>query len=255
MTQAVQSTSQTIARRLEQLILDGTLVAGKKIPSERQLSERLTVSRSIIREALKELKGRGVIETRHGQGSFVTGMVPSVDETSPLLHLFKDHPRTLYDLLEVREQLESLAASLAAERATNEDLFRIRQAYFAMEQSSHDKMNPVDIARRDHAFHQAISEASHNPVLVHTLHSLMQLMLSSVLASVNNLYNRELHKQKIDQHHRQILDAIMDRDPIAAGEAAKHHLKDVRERLREIERQEQRLIRSATWEADLKREL
>ena len=99
------------------MILDGSLAPEKKMPSERQLAARLGVSRAIVREALHELHGRGMIETRHGKGSFVACVVPPVEESSPLMLAFSDNARTLYDLFEVREQLEGQAAALAAEPA------------------------------------------------------------------------------------------------------------------------------------------
>ena len=75
MEQERVSVTQAIAHRLEQIILDGTLKPGQKIPSERRLSSRLGVSRSLVREALHALQGRGVIITQHGKGSFVRTMV------------------------------------------------------------------------------------------------------------------------------------------------------------------------------------
>lgn len=240
--------SSAIARRLEQLILDGTLLPGKKIPSERQLSERLGVSRTILREALKELRGRGLIETRQGQGSVVTGLVPRQDTDSPLAYLFNDHPRTLYDLLEVRELLEGQAAYMAATRGTEQDFHRITHAFNAIDQAPPAQANPMEAARLDHAFHQSICEASHNPVLVHTLQSLMQLMLNTVLASVNNLYHRGPYKEQIDRHHRQIYHAVIGRRPEWARKAAIAHIRNIRERLLEIEQEEQRLDRSGGWE-------
>ncbi|MEO9588175.1 MAG: winged helix-turn-helix domain-containing protein, partial [Marinobacter sp.] len=72
--------AQEISYRLERLILDGGLAPEQKMPSERQLATRLGVSRAIIREALHELQGRGVIETRHGKGSFVARIVPGSEE-------------------------------------------------------------------------------------------------------------------------------------------------------------------------------
>lgn len=145
--------SQDISYRLERLILDGGLAPEQKIPSERQLAERLQVSRSVIREALHELQGRGFIETRHGKGSFVSSMVRGADgfnEPGPLMHLFTGHPRTLYDLLEVREQLEGQAACLAAQRATSLDHHKITKAFRALEST-----DPLSNARPDHGFHQA----------------------------------------------------------------------------------------------------
>lgn len=242
-----ESLSSSIARRLEQLILDGTLKPEKKIPSERQLAQRLNVSRSILREALKELRGRGLIETRHGQGTRVTGLVPDLANSHPLLYLFRDHPRTLYDLLEVRELLEGQAAYMAALRGNEQDLHRITHAFNAINNNS-AAISPAVAAQLDHAFHQSIYEASHNPVLVHTLQNLMQLMLSTVLASVNNLYHHAPYKEQIDKHHQQIYKAILERKPELARKAATAHIKNIRERLHELEAEGLRLDRSGGWE-------
>lgn len=242
------SLASSIARRLEQLILDGTLKPGKKIPSERQLSERLGVSRSILREALKELRGRGLIDTRHGQGTVVTGLVPDVTSSHPLLYLFRDHPRTLYDLLEVRELLEGQAAYMAALRGSAQDLHRITHAFNAMDIEQAQRLDPKTAAALDHAFHQSIYDAAHNPVLVHTLQNLMQLMRQTVLASVNHLYHNTSHKEQIDKHHKQLYMALIARKPEAARKAATAHIKNIRERLLELEEDGLRLDRSSGWE-------
>lgn len=233
--------AQDVSFRLEQLILDGGLVPGQKMASERQLAARLGVSRAIIREALHELQGRGVIETRHGKGSFVARIVP-VDEgdngDSPLQQLFNGHPRTLYDLLEVREQLEGQAAYLAAQRATDLDLHRITKAYEALEQT-----NPLTNADPDHSFHQAIVEASHNPVLMHVLSGLKNLMLLTVQASVVNLNPQEELRNTISRHHKRIYRAIMARKPQASKRIAMEHVRFVSDAMREIERQGTAIIR------------
>ncbi len=246
--------SEKIARHLEELILDGTLQPGDKVPSERQLCQRLAVSRPLIREALKELRGRGVIETSHGKGSFITGMLSQQQSQTPLSRLYDSHPRLLYDLLEVRELLESEAAWLAAERGSEKDFYKITKAYNAMSAEPEESRlsgtggaSRLAMAELDHAFHRAIYEASHNPVLVHTLQSLMQLMLNSVMASVSNLYHRNQAKQQIDKHHRQIFNAIIDRKPELAKKAAAEHIRNIRDRMLAIERQEQRLEREKIW--------
>lgn len=235
--------AQDISFRLEQLILDGGLAPEKKMPSERQLATRLGVSRAVIREALRELQGRGVIETHHGKGSFVSRIVSGNEENSddgPLLQMFAGHPRTLYDLLEVREQLEGQAAYLAALRATPQDLHKITKAFSALDQT-----DPLSNARPDHNFHQAIVEASHNPVLVHVLNGLKNLMLLTVQASVANLNPREEMRNKITSQHRRIYQAIMARKPDAAKRLATAHVRFVSESMRDIERQGTKLIRVA----------
>jgi len=243
---------QKVARRLEGLILDGTLPPGKKIPSERRLAEKLQFSRPLIREALKELRGRGIIETHHGKGSFVAEIVTAASDSDALNHLFRDHAETLYYLLEVRELLEGQAAYFAALRATEEDRHRISKAFNAMEnpESGEAKFN----ASLDHRFHQVICEASHNPVLVHTLQSLSRALLNSVLTSVNNLYHRREQRDKIVQHHRQIYRAIMDGEPEQAKMSASWHIRDIKNGLQDIEREEQRLIRAGLWSEDLNSE-
>jgi GntR family transcriptional activator of glc operon len=254
----VETHSMRVSRHLEELILDGTLQPGDKVPSERLLAQRLKVSRPTIREALKGLRGRGVIETRHGQGSFIIGMLSDVQNETPLARLYYSHPRLLYDLLEVRELLECEAARLAAERGTEKDFYKITKAYNAMsaepEALNEDTSTARDIgesrlykAQLDHDFHRTIYEASHNPVLVHTLQSLMQLMLNSVMASVSNLYHRDRQKQQIDKHHRQIYNAIIDRKPETAKKVAAEHIRNVRDRMLEIEREEQREERAKIW--------
>lgn len=242
--QQIVSTAQSIAAHLEQMILDGTLVPERRIPSERQLANRLGVSRSIVREALHELHGRGLIETRHGKGSFVTCVVPPLTPDSALLQTFTEQPRTLYDLFEVREQLEGQAAALAAERASDSDRYRIRQAFEAMQAA-----DPLTNAELDHAFHRSIAEASHNPVLQHVLNSLKRLMLNSVQAAVANLNPHKSFRQQIDKHHRQIYHAVISRQSGWARKAATAHVRHVSDSLRLIEAQEQRLIRAALDDA------
>lgn len=232
------STAREISYRIERLILDGGLSPGQKIPSERQLASRLEASRSVIREALHELQGRGVIETHHGRGSFVTGIVPGAQDESPLMHLFTEHPRTLYDLLEVREQLEGQAAFLAAQRADMRDRHRIRKAFEAMESA-----NPLSNARLDHGFHLAIVEASHNPVLVHILNGLKNLMLVTVQASVANLSPSEPLRTQIEHHHRRIFNAIMRGHSKAARQAAIAHVRYVSETMRTLEQQGSTIVR------------
>jgi GntR family transcriptional regulator, glc operon transcriptional activator len=234
-----------VAERIERLITDGVLKVGQALPSERRLCEKLGCSRSALREGLRVLRGLGVIETRHGQGSFVARLSAARD-VSPLMHLFSSQPRTLYDLLEVRALLESEAARLAALRGTTADFIMIRRRYEELvARQGHESETPAEEhARLDHDFHRAISEASHNPVLVHTLQSLSDLMLSSVFASVNNLYHRPAHKAVIDRQHQRLYQAVIERQPDKAGLIAREHINRVCEGFAEIEQEEQRLVRA-----------
>lgn len=238
-------TPDAVAARLEHLILDGVFRPGDLLPSERRMCERLGVSRTSLREGLRILRSKGIIVTRHGRGSEVAPLVAGHDD-GPLLHLFRDHPRTLYDLLEVRSLLEAESASLAAERATLADRVLIQRRYEEMvEHVESGRIDVERLAHLDHAFHLAICQASHNPVLVHTLQSLTDLLLSSVFASVKNLYHREVPRQMINRQHTRLYRAVMEGKPQAARRAAHDHLAGIEAQLREIEAEDQRLERSA----------
>ncbi|MDX3877341.1 transcriptional regulator GlcC [Achromobacter denitrificans] len=231
-----------VAERIERLILDGVLKAGQALPSERRLTEKLGVSRTALREGLKLLRAREIIHTSQGKGSFVA-QISKVD-AGPLMHLFNSQPRTLYDLLEVRSLLEAESARLAAIRGTEADFIMIRRRYDEMVAAQGMDTDTTKHAHLDHAFHLAICEASHNPVLVHTLQSLTDLLLGSVFACVNNLYHREPEKRQIDRQHTRLFNAVTGRQPEQARKAAADHVDSVRQSLSDIEQEEQRLVRA-----------
>jgi GntR family transcriptional activator of glc operon len=232
-----------VASQIEKLIIDSAQKPGQRLPSERSLMQRLGVSRSALREGLEILRARGVIATQHGRGSFVANLMQA-PSSRPMLHMLKTQPRTLYDLLEVREFLESESSRLAAERGTLGDYSIITQRYEELVMAQDRPTDTATHARLDHAFHLAICEAAHNPVLVHTLSSLNELMLSSVFASLSNLYHRQSQKKKIDRHHARLYNAVTRKMPQAAYRAAQTHIRSIRSELLAIEQEEQRLILS-----------
>lgn len=242
-----ERTPDNVAAKLEQLILDGVIKPGQLLPSERRLCDKLNVSRASLREGLRVLRSKGIIDTRQGRGSVVAQLLPQRDD-SPLMHLFRDHPRTLYDLLEVRALLEGESAHLAALRGTPADRVIITRRYEEMADyvSGTDEVDVERLARLDHGFHLAICEASHNPVLVHTLQGLTDLLLSSVFASVKNLYHRPEPRNHInEQHHRLFQAVVEEQNPDLARQRALEHLDSIGTYLREIEAENERLVRSA----------
>jgi GntR family transcriptional regulator, glc operon transcriptional activator len=243
MNEAKRHLADVVVGRIERLIVDGVLTQGETLPSERRLTEKLGVSRTALREGLKILRARGLIETAQGRGSFVAQLT-SEPAQAPMMQLLSTQPRTLYDLLEVREMLETESARLAAMRGTDADHIMIRRRYEEMIAADTHAVDASTHARLDHAFHRAICEASHNPVLMHMLALVNDLMLSTVFASVNNLYHREPQKRAIDRQHARLYNAVTGRLPEQARRAASLHIKGVRESLVEIEQDEQRLIRS-----------
>lgn len=241
-----QRTPESVAAHLERLILDGIFRPGQLLPSERRMCERLGVSRASLREGLRILRSKGIIKTRQGRGSTVAPLL-SAQQQSPLMHLFRDHPRTLFDLLEVRALLEGESARLAASRGNPADQVLITRRYREMVDyvATTEPLDAEHLARLDHAFHLAICQASHNPVLVHTLQSLTDLLLSSVFASVKNLYHRPAPRKMINQQHARLHDAVVKGKPELARRVALEHLSSIGEALREIEAEDERLERSA----------
>ena len=207
--------TSSIEHRLEQLILDGDFSPGSQLP----------------------LQGRGIVRTQHGKGSFVSSILPEVEAESTLMHLFNDHARTVFDLFEVREHLEGQAAGLAAERATDKDMHRIRKAYEELTDcEAHGTQNR---AQCDYRFHRSITEASHNPILINILNSLNILIRQSVEMAVNNLGHRENYRQQLMKYHHQIFNAVISRQPDWAQKAASTHVRQSREALELIEREEE----------------
>ncbi|MDQ7730324.1 transcriptional regulator GlcC [Halomonas sp. SpR8] len=241
-----QRMPEHVATRLERLILDGVFRPGQLLPSERRLCERLGVSRASLREGLRILRSKGIIDTRQGHGSTVATLLP-VGNQSPLMHLFKDHPRTLFDLLEVRALLEGESAWLAASRGTSADRVLITRRYREMTDyaQSAEEIDVERLARLDHAFHLAVSQASHNPVLVHTLQSLTDLLLSSVFASVKHLYHLPAPRAMINHQHQQLHDAVVRGEAEQAKRVALEHLSSISQLLRDIDDENERLERSS----------
>lgn len=239
-------TPEHVAAKLEELILDGVFRPGQLLPSERRLCERLGVSRASLREGLRILRSKAIINTRQGHGSTVASLLP-MHQQSPLMHLFKDHPRTLFDLLEVRALLEGESAYLAARRGTAMDRVLITRRYRELAEyaARPEAIDVEQLARLDHAFHLAISQASHNPVLVHTLQSLTDLLLSSVFASVKHLYHRPGPREMINQQHARLHDMVISGDAEQARCIALEHLTSISELLRDVEAEHDRLERSA----------
>ena len=235
--------ADVVCERIERLIVDGVLKVGQALPSERRLTEKLGVSRTALREGLKLLRAKGIIETAHGKGSYVA-QLSGQGSTSALMHLFSSQPRTLYDLFEVRSLLEGESARLAALRGTEADFMLIRRSYEALLAAHEQPLTASEHAHLDHAFHLAICEASHNPVLVQTLRSLTDLLLNSVFASVNNLYHRDVQKRQIDRQHARLYNAVTGRMPEQARKAAIAHIQGICANLKEIEEEEQRLVRA-----------
>ncbi len=214
--------STAIVAQIEQLILRGVLRPGERLPPERDLAEKLGVSRPSLRDAIAQLQEDGLLEARAGAGVFVADVLGSAFAPS-LTRLFSRHDEAVFDYLSFRRDMEGLAAERAARLASDTDLEVISTVFEKME-AVHSKRNATDEARLDAQFHMAIIEASHNVIMLHMMRSMYELLREGVFYNRQVMFRQRTTRQAILDQHRRIRDALRARDPDAARGAVEAHL-------------------------------
>ena len=216
---------QQVVQRVEESILLGRLKPGQKLPSERELASYLGVSRIVVREAIKTLAEKGLVEILPGKGTFIAQ--PSFDNVTETLELFLRtragaEGRVLYDnLWEVRELLEVHIAGLAAERATPEHVRKMEEAVARMDEFLD---SPEEFIKADLEFHMSLAEATRNPVFLVLINSIVDLLQDSRRL----IFTVPGAPQRGQQGHRAVLESIRQKDPQKAREAMKRHVKQAR---------------------------
>lgn len=214
--------SQGVVRQIELLILRGILRPGERLPAERELSERLGVSRPSLREALAELQAAGLLTSRAGAGVYVADVLGS-PFSGPLVRLFATHDEAVFDYIAFRRDMEGLAAERAARLGSDADL-EVIAAIFAKMEAAHAKRNPGDEAALDADFHLAIIEASHNVVMLHMMRSMYQLLREGVFYNRQVMFRQRTTRDTLLGQHRAINEALHAREPAAARAAVEAHL-------------------------------
>jgi GntR family transcriptional repressor for pyruvate dehydrogenase complex len=222
-----------VVRQVETLVLEGVLRPGDRLPAERDLARILDISRPTLRQALAELEEKGLLEARHGGGTYVAQVMRSVF-AEPIIGLFASHPRATGDYLEFRAEVEAVAARLAAERATPADKAILSRVIEAMH-AAHELDDPAEEARLDVEFHIAIVDASHNIVLIQTLRSIYNLLVHGVFYNRTTLYRLPGGRQRLMGQHEAIFKAIMAADGAGASSAVHAHLDYVRQAMHDAE--------------------
>ncbi len=227
--QKVQSEklSHAVVRQIELLILRGILRPGERLPSERELSEKLGVSRPSLREAVAELQEAGLLETKAGAGIFVAEVLGSAFSPA-LVSLFSTHDEAVFDYIGFRRDLEGLASERAATYGSDTDL-KVVQTIFDKMEAAHSKRNPADEAALDAEFHLSIIEASHNLIMLHLMRSMYQLLREGVFYNRQVMFKQRTTRDQLLNQHRAINDALQARDPAAARAAIEAHLDYVEE--------------------------
>jgi len=235
--------SDVIAKRLESMILEGSLAPGQKMPPERELAQQFEVSRPSLREALQKLEAKGLVVRKQGGGTFISNDI-GLSFVDPLTQLFQSHGEFNYDLLEFRHALEEVAAHYAALRATPADHKIIEHRYQEWLTIHESRKGYKEEAEKDWHFHLSIAEASHNAVLLHSMRALFSLFKQTIANNLEHLYTREERRHEIKEQHAAIKDAVIQGDPKAAQQAVNEHLAFVEETLQQSARVESHSQRS-----------
>lgn len=208
-----------ICRKMVGHLIRGDWQAGERIPAERELSQRLNVGRSSLREALKALEIMGMIETRLGEGTYVCKRSRFL--SAPLLWaITSSSAPDAHELVEARVLIETELAGLAAERSTPANLKTMAEQIVLMENSIDD---PMPFANADVEFHIAIGEAAKNNILVNALRLIRNLLHQWVLQSLA----APGIPRKASHQHKQIFAAIAARKRDAARKAMRTHLNEM----------------------------
>ncbi|WP_430465185.1 FadR/GntR family transcriptional regulator [Tabrizicola sp.] len=219
--------SHSVVQQVELLILRGILRPGERLPSERELSERLGVSRPSLREAIAELQDRGLLIAKPNAGVFVADVLGSAFSPA-LIDLFSTHEDAVFDYVAFRRDMEGLAAERAAYFGSNTDLEVIDTIFRKME-AAHQKRDPTDEAELDANFHMAIIEASHNVVMLHMMRSMYDLLRQGVFYNRQMMFKNRTTRDLLLDQHRAINKGVQSRDPQAARAAVEAHMDYVKQ--------------------------
>ena len=228
--------SHGVIRQIEALILRGVLRPGERLPSERELSDRMGVSRPSLREALGDLQERGLLASRAGAGVFVADVLGSAFAPA-LVTLFATHDEAVFDYISFRRDMEGLAAERAARLASDTDL-KVINAIFEKMEAAHNKRNPAEEAHLDADFHLSIIEASHNIIMLHMMRSMYELLREGVFYNRSIMFKQRMTRDSLLDQHRIINTALQNRDPDGARKAVEAHLNFVETALSDQQRSE-----------------
>lgn len=220
------SLPEQTAEQISKLIVEQHLTSGDKLPSEFELAELLNVGRGTVREGVKLLVARNVLEIRRGKGTYIASNPGEVDD--PLgFAFYPDQLQLALDLVEVRKQMEPWVVRMAAERAAPEDLKALRETCTVVEQ---DILAERDHSKNDVLFHVAIAKCTHNLVVP----KLIPIVTYAVTLFVSLTEGRLKMQTLVD--HREILDSICDQNGERAAEAMVRHIEYNRAMLEEYKK-------------------
>lgn len=222
-----QKIYEQIVDQIGQLVAEGHLKPGDRLPSERELVERFQVSRASIREAISALEVMGLIEVRSGEGTYIRQV--NIDTVvAPLAWMLFIEKDTELELYEARKILEVQAAGLAAERIEEDELSEMFEALEVMRMDLKIQRLGEDA---DHRFHYAIARATHNKILVRLMNTISDTMRKTLKTSRSKLYEDRSTPEKLYKEHYSIYEAIKNHDVEKAQKLMLDHLVGVETQL------------------------
>lgn len=233
--------SDVITEQLESMIVDGRLLAGQKLPPERELAEKFAVSRPSLREAIQNMEAKGLLYRKQGGGTFVKRKLTTL-VSDPLLDLIAQRPETQFDLLEFRHALEGMAAYYAALRGQPEDYQHLQEALHALPKE--DESDKLVEAKALAEFYLIMAQASHNMVLLHVMRSMQSLLQENIRCNLEMLALNSKVGKEISLQRGKIVAAILARNPERARQASNEHLAFIEDTLLNINRQDSRIQRA-----------
>ncbi len=213
--------SDRVAARIMAMIADGNLSPGERLPGERQLAEKMGVSRVSVRAALQSLKAQGFLEAVQGGGTRI--LAAAGDMTSPLGELAKVQEQNLHDLAEIRALLEVWAARRAAERASEDQIKELGVALEKLEQQK-GKSGAKDKASQEFNFHYLVGKASGSAVYMHIMDVIRDIIASSLEFHHYDLFQEPSDDGLALSQHKDVFEAIKSHDGQGAKEAMRSHL-------------------------------
>jgi len=218
---------QHVVEQIQEMILDGQLNSGDRLPSERTMAEQFAVSRNSVREAIRTLEILGIVESRQGGGNFIAaGKIDCLFE--PLSIMFKLSSGKFTDLLELRRSLEVEAASLAAKRITKPKAAKLSSLIDELKQTD-DEARSIEL---DKQFHLLIAEFSGNTLLSGFLHAISRIFEQAVREGRKYIMTSFSNNQTLMRLHQELCDAIVHKKVEDAAAAVQSHFDFILDNLR-----------------------
>lgn len=220
---------EQVIDQIKEMIVDGTLKKGDKLPSERELSSTLNISRASIREALRSLEIIGLVQSKQGEGNFISSNFDNM-LLEPLSMIFMLNNCDSFEILELREVIEVETAVLAADKVKEQDIEELYEIVNRIKMSTDED----ERVKYDKKFHYKIAKISNNFLIINILNTLSSLMDMFIKNAREKILSNVENKDIINEQHREIIFALENKDKERARIAMKNHIELIKDNLSKL---------------------